>query len=225
MRPPRLVIFDVDGTLVDSQGDIVASMAAAFGAVGLRPPARDVVLSIVGLSLPLAMQHLAPEVPDTGRAAMVAAYKTRYQALRTAGGPQSSPLFPGIADVLAHLSAQDHTLLGIATGKSRRGLNALLQAHRLDKMFFTMQVADDHPSKPHPSMIQTALNDTGVGHGRAVMIGDTSFDIDMARAAGIPAIAVAWGYHDRPALTGAKAYAKTAGDLIAAIDRLTGDRG
>jgi phosphoglycolate phosphatase len=225
MKTPRLVIFDVDGTRVDSQGDILASMKAAFGAVGLAVPPRDEVLSIVGLSLPLAMQRLAPEVPEVGHQAMVGAYKARYQSLRRAGGAASSPLFPGMGEVVDRLFRQDHTILGIATGKSRRGVNALLKAHGWDKRFFTIQVADDHPSKPHPSMIQTAMTETGIGPNRTVMIGDTSYDMDMARAARVPGISVGWGYHDRRFLRAAKTHVEEAGKLINAIDRMTGEFG
>ena len=165
---PRLVIFDVDGTLVDSQGDIVASMTAAFDAVELTLPSRAELLAIVGLSLDQAMHRLAPETPVATRDRLVAAYKEEYQRLRKAGGAESSPLYPGIGAVVESLSTQDHTLLGIATGKSRRGLDALLDNHGWTGLFQTVQVADDHPSKPHPSMLMTALAETGVDAARGL---------------------------------------------------------
>lgn len=220
---PRLVIFDVDGTLVDSQGDIVASMTAAFDAVELTLPSRAELLAIVGLSLDQAMHRLAPETPVATRDRLVAAYKDEYQRLRKAGGAASSPLYPGIGAVVENLSTQDHTLLGIATGKSRRGLDALLDNHGWTGRFQTVQVADDHPSKPHPSMLMTALAETGVEAARAVMIGDTTYDMQMAHSAGIPFIGVSWGYHAPDALTGARAIVTDAADLPAAIDQVIGN--
>jgi len=195
----RLVVFDVDGTLVDSQADIVGSMAAAFDAVGLTVPARSEVLSIVGLSLPQAMARLAPEA-DADQ--MVAAYKAAYVTRRAAvGSAASSPLYPGAREVLDRLQAQPNILLGIATGKSRRGLDLLLDAYDLRPYFVTQQVADFHPSKPHPAMLHAAMNEAGVAPDQAVMIGDTTFDMEMAGAARMPFVGVSWGYHPAAQLT------------------------
>ncbi|NVK58560.1 MAG: HAD-IA family hydrolase [Rhodobacteraceae bacterium] len=197
MTDLRLVIFDVDGTLVDSQADILASMRAAFASAGLEAPARAEILSIVGLSLPLAIAELAPGIAPATRDAMVKAYKASYMGLRIEKGtPQSSPLYPNTREVLEALHAQPETLLGIATGKSRRGLDKLLDGHEMRRLFVTQQCADDHPSKPHPAMIEAALSETAMPMHRAVMLGDTSFDMQMARAAGVTAIGVTWGYHD-----------------------------
>lgn len=218
----RLVIFDVDGTLVDSQGDIVASMGAAFDAVGRPMPDRAAILGIVGLSLDHAMLRLAPDAPDATRAEMVAQYKAAYHALRVQAGAASSPLYPGIGKVMDHLRAQNKTLLAIATGKSRRGLTALMENHGWAGVFQSLQVADDHPSKPHPSMIQTALAETGVAADRAVMIGDTTYDMDMSAAAGVAFIGVDWGYHPAAHLRTAAEIVTQAADLPAAITRTIG---
>ncbi|PVA10169.1 HAD family hydrolase [Pelagivirga sediminicola] len=194
--PLRLIIFDVDGTLVDSQGDIVASMHHAFDEFGVPVPERAAIIGIIGLSLPVAMARLAPELDSAAHDALVDGYKRSYLSLRAkAGAAQSSPLFPGTRDMLEALSARDDLLLGVATGKSRRGLDKLLEGHGLQTMFVTQQVADFHPSKPHPAMIHAALAEAGVDAGDAVMIGDTTYDMDMARAAGIGTIGVEWGYH------------------------------
>jgi phosphoglycolate phosphatase len=219
----RLVIFDVDGTLVDSQGDILASMTAAFDAVGQDAPDRDAVLSIVGLSLDQAMLKLAPDTDAATRDKMVESYKSAYQALRIKAGAASSPLYPGIRDAVETLSAQPETLLAIATGKSRRGLNALLDNHGWSDRFHSLQVADDHPSKPNPSMILTALVETGVEAADAVMIGDTTYDMDMSAAAGVRFIGVNWGYHPASSLAGAVETVSSAEDLIPAIDRAIGE--
>lgn len=195
-QPLRLIIFDVDGTLVDSQADILAAMGHAFAAVDLDAPDRDAILGIVGLSLPEAMLQLVPETSDAIRVQMVEGYKNAYMALRAEkGAAESSPLYPGAREVIEALYAVPEHLLAVATGKSRRGLDKLLDGHDLRRYFISQQVADDHPSKPHPSMVLTALAETGVDPHDAVMIGDTSYDMDMARAAGVRGVGVSWGYH------------------------------
>jgi phosphoglycolate phosphatase len=192
MTPRHLVIFDVDGTLIDSQNHIVAAMQGAFDACALTMPDRAAVLGIVGLSLPQAMAQLVPDQPEGARDALVAAYKTSFMGLSVA---ELAPLYPGARDMLDRLAADPSIVMALATGKSRRGLDRMLGAHDLGKYFATTHVADDHPSKPHPSMILACLRDTVVSADRAIMVGDTTFDIDMARAAGVAGVGVAWGYH------------------------------
>ncbi|WP_193139693.1 MULTISPECIES: HAD-IA family hydrolase [unclassified Meridianimarinicoccus] len=191
----KLAIFDVDGTLVDSQAHILRSMTAAFDSVGREMPERGAVLELVGLSLPLVIARLCPDLSDTVRDGMVATYKDTFAATRVADGAATAPLYPDIAETLDRLARVEPLLLGVATGKSRRGLTHVLDQHGLNRRFVTQQVADDHPSKPHPAMLEAALRDTGCDPADAVMIGDTVFDLEMARSAGIPAIAVGWGYH------------------------------
>jgi len=216
----RLVIFDVDGTLVDSQNMIVAAMEVAFEAATLPLPDRTALLSIVGMSLPEAMLRLVPGASDVVVGTLVDGYRSAYFRLRqTLGSAESSPLFDGMAEVLRGLAAEPWTLLAVATGKSRRGLDKLIEGHGWQGLFVSGQTADDHPSKPNPAMIEQILRDTGVAADRAVMIGDTSFDMDMARAAGVRSIAVTWGYHSRAALD-ADLYATTPAELTAAIDTL-----
>jgi len=199
----RLVLFDVDGTLVDSQGSIVSAMTASFEALTLPAPSHAATLSIVGLSLPQAMARLAPDRSAETQARLVEGYKDAYHAQRLEQGAASSPLYPGARAAIETLHSTPEILLGVATGKSKRGLDALLEAHALDRYFVTRQVADHHPSKPHPSMIETALSETGVDAKDAVMVGDTSFDMEMAAAAGVRSIGVSWGYHHPSALTSA----------------------
>lgn len=193
----RLVIFDVDGTLVDSQAHIVGAMTRAFTAQGLAPLPRETVLSIVGLSLPQAVARLLPDAAPALCGAVVESYKDSFAMLRA---QDASPLYPGARETLEALRARDDVLLGVATGKSRRGLDHLMAAHGLQGWFVTCQVADDHPSKPHPSMLLTALDETGASADGAVMIGDTVFDIEMGRAAGVRTLGVSWGYHPVAAL-------------------------
>jgi phosphoglycolate phosphatase len=221
--PLRLVIFDVDGTLVDSQGDIVAAMTAAFAAVDAPVPDRKTILGVVGLSLDVIMPRLMPALPAAGHARMVGAYKAAYMELRAqAGVARSSPLYPGALDTLRRLQAVPEMLLGVATGKSRRGLDKLIDGHGLDGLFVTQQVADHHPSKPHPSMILQALSDTGVPAEQAVVVGDTSFDMDMAAAAGVRGIGVSWGYHDRTRLDRAARIIDDFGQLQPVLDEIWG---
>ncbi|SLN58869.1 Phosphoglycolate phosphatase [Roseivivax jejudonensis] len=217
----RLVIFDVDGTLVDSQADILAAMDRAFAATDHPVPGRTDILSIVGLSLPEAFEHLLPDAAGPVRARMVDAYKDAYTELRAAGGVAlSSPLYPGVRAMLDRLHGVPTTLLGVATGKSRRGLDKLLEGHDLRSLFVTRQCADDHPSKPHPAMLLEALAETGVPPHRAVMVGDTEFDMAMAASAGIPAIGVSWGYHRPERLSAAHAVIDHIDELPARLETI-----
>lgn len=215
----RLVVFDVDGTLVDSQDHIHGAMAHAFAATGHALPPRADILSIVGLSLPEAMARLVPHLPLTAQADLVEAYKGSFGCMRA---DRLSPLYDGVAELLSKLRAEPETLLGVATGKSRRGLTHMLAGHGLQDHFITTQVADDHPSKPHPSMLLAALAETGVAARDAVMIGDTTYDIRMGCAAGFRTIGVSWGYHRAEALAeaGAGRVVHTTEALALAIDEI-----
>ncbi len=220
--PLRLIIFDVDGTLVDSQGDIVASMNHAFAAIGAPAPERAAIIGIIGLSLDVAMPRLAPGLEAAAHDALVEEYKRSYMGRRAeAGAAESSPLFPGTRQMLESLGTRADLLLGIATGKSRRGLDKLLEGHGLTKLFVTAQVADHHPSKPHPAMLHAALSETGIDAADAVMIGDTTYDMDMARAAGIRTIGASWGYHPAADLR-ADHMLSAWSDLPACLDLLWG---
>lgn len=201
----KLAIFDVDGTLVDSQAMIAASLTAAFSAEGLALPQRSRMMSIVGLSLVDAMKVLAPEHEHAAHERLALAYKQAFWEFR-ARGENTEELFPGAHDLLAKLRARDDVMLGIATGKSRRGVAHLLAKHGYESWFSTVQTSDDHPSKPHPSMIVTALAETGLEPADTIMIGDTSYDIAMARAAGVKAAGVSWGNHPSAELTSAGAH-------------------
>ena len=190
----RLVLFDVDGTLVDSQHDIVASMTHAFESQGLAAPTRGQTLSIVGLSVPEAIEALTPDVSDAVRAALALEFRTGGPQQRAPGGKQDL-LYPGALETIASLTRRDDVVLGVATGKSRRGVARLFDRYDWHPHFKTIQTADTNPSKPHPGMITTAMAEVGAEPYETIMIGDTSFDMAMARAAGVTAIGVAWGYH------------------------------
>ncbi len=190
----QLDFFDCDGTLVDGQASICAAMDKAFAAAGLALPDRHAVRRIVGLSLPQAMRRLAPDALPETHDLLVDGYKDAFRAARAAG-ELSEPLFDGIADLLNDLRAAGW-LMGVATGKSDRGLSHCLAMHGLTAHFCTLQTADRHPSKPHPAMLEAALAEAMADAAQAVMIGDTAYDIMMARDAGVRAVGVDWGYHE-----------------------------
>lgn len=215
----RLVVFDVDGTLVDSQHLIVAAQREAFTVHGLQPPSRERSLSIVGLSLAEAFTALVgTHGPVEG---LVAAYKEAFRHLR-ADPACHEPFFPGAAELVADLARQRGVVLGIATGKSRRGVVHLVERHGWSRIFATIQTADDAPSKPDPAMLDQAMAETGAAPGDTVMIGDSTFDMLMARAAGVKAIGVSWGYHPVAALkeAGAAAIVHSYDELRTALAQL-----
>lgn len=189
----RLAIFDCDGTLVDSQLNICRAMEQCFVSARLDPPAREATRRVVGLSLPEAMRALLPDAEDSFHRLMAEEYRRAFLRLRQ-DGMEEGPLYDGVPELLEAFE-DSGWLLGVATGKSDRGLRRCLEAHGIAARFVTLQTADRHPSKPHPSMIEAALGEAGAAAESSVMIGDTSYDMAMARAAGVRAVGVAWGYH------------------------------
>jgi phosphoglycolate phosphatase len=188
-----LAVFDCDGTLIDGQSSICDAMERAFAAHGLPAPDRNAVRRAVGLSLPQAVRTLAPELPADTQRDLVDAYKQAFRAAREAG-VLVQPLFEGMRALLDDLRGAGW-LLAVATGMSERGLLHCLATHELSGYFISLQTADHHPSKPHPAMLEAALSDAATPPGLAVMIGDTAYDMQMARDAHVPAIGVDWGYH------------------------------
>ncbi|HIJ38390.1 MAG TPA: HAD-IA family hydrolase [Rhodospirillaceae bacterium] len=189
----RLAVFDVDGTLIDSQHVIVAAMLAACQANGVAAPKPEAVRRIIGLSLLDAVGQLLPHYGAELHVSVAQAYKQAFLEARGGGG-EGEPLFPGAVAALEALE-QAGWQLAIATGKSQRGLDSMIQRHGLQGRFVSLQTADHHPSKPHPAMLSKAIADAGVMPADAVMIGDTSFDMAMGRNAKSRCVGVAWGYH------------------------------
>ena len=199
----KLVIFDIDGTLVDSQHLICGAMHLAYDCHGLPKPARERVLALVGLSLPDTFTRLADGAAHPIET-LVEAYRDAFQTLRAQ--PNSmEPLYPGAEQAVLRLAKRDDIALGIATGKSMRGIQVVLGHYGLLPHFTTLQCADTAPSKPDPGMVQNAMRDTGIAAADTVVIGDSIHDMQMTKAAGARAIGVAWGYHPPADLTAAGA--------------------
>ena len=190
----RLAIFDCDGTLVDSGATIYRALAAAFEQHGLKIPSPEVSRKVIGLSLTDAMAALLPDVPPEQHVALAEDYKRAFWNLRAAGEVEE-PLFDGILELLDALE-EDGWLLAMATGKSDRGLRHCLESHHIHARFVSLQTADRHPSKPHPSMVEQAIAEGGASPESSIVVGDTSFDIAMAVNAGARGIGASWGYHD-----------------------------
>jgi phosphoglycolate phosphatase len=216
----RLALFDCDGTLVDSGANICTAMTMSFADVGLPPPTDAATRRIVGLSIYEAMRALYPEGTRAHHEALGGAYRRAFTTLR-AEKRIDEPLFAGIDGALDALD-EAGWLLGVATGKSDFGLKLCLDHHGLAGRFVTLQTADRHPSKPDPSMALAAMAEAGAGPETSVMIGDTRFDIAMAKAAGMLAIGVAWGYHAAEELLaeGADRVARHPAELAAMLEEL-----
>lgn len=190
----RAIVFDLDGTLVDSLAYIVRAMRGAFASEGMAVPPDHAIRQIVGLSLDAAITQLAPQAKGLLNERLVSAYKDTYWSAH-ASGEGVAPLFDGVEAVLDRLDAAGF-VLAIATGKGRRGLREALESHDIRHRFASLQSADDAPGKPDPTMLRQALDECGVEARNAVMIGDTIFDLQMAANADVPSVAVTWGYHD-----------------------------
>ena len=188
----KLVIFDFDGTLVDSRKLIIESNRVVFGQFGLSPPSEDESFSLVGMSLELVLLKLAG--PDAPVEEMVSAYREVLPLLRADAAYAEVP-FDGANELLAALAERRDVRLGIATGHASHAIVPALERFGWQGHFFTVQTADKAPSKPHPGMILQALSEAGVKAEDAIMIGDTAFDIEMARGAYVRGVAVSWGYH------------------------------
>ncbi len=212
----RIAIFDCDGTLVDSGATIDRALRAAFAAHRLDCPPSAVSRKVIGLSLAEAIARLAPGCDHD---ALSRTYKEAFFAMRV-GGQVEEPLFDGLPALLDALEAEGW-LLAVATGKSDRGLRHCLESHGLNRRFVSLQTADRHPGKPHPAMALAAIAEAGASAEASVVIGDTSFDMGMAVAAGAGAIGAAWGYHDVDELTAAGAHgiAHDPGDVLAIARR------
>jgi phosphoglycolate phosphatase len=201
----RLAIFDCDGTLVDSGATIYAALKASMEQNGYEVPPVSVSRRVIGLSLTESMAALLPQASAEQQRQLAEDYRRAFMGLRTAG-QVDEPLFDGVLELLDALEA-DGWLLAVATGKSDRGLKHCLEQHDIHARFVSLQTADRHPSKPHPSMVEKAIADAGAAPQTTIVVGDTSFDMAMAVAAGAVGVGAAWGYHEAKELIEAGAVA------------------
>lgn len=190
-----LIVFDWDGTLMDSEAKIVGCMQAAAVDVGIPDPGTEAIRDIIGLGLSEAMQVLFPEQTTIRRAELVEGYRRHFLEFDTT----ETPLFPGVRQGLTKLAEHGY-LLAIATGKARRGLNRVLDDTGMRHLFTSSRCADEAFSKPHPKMLDDILDETGIDAGRTLMVGDTVYDMEMARNAQVAGLAVSYGVHARERL-------------------------
>ncbi|MBO0902495.1 HAD-IA family hydrolase [Jiella sonneratiae] len=220
----KAVLFDCDGTIADSAGLIVAIMDRAFRRFDLDPPPPEATRAIIGLSLEKAVHALRPSLDERVVVDLAEGYRIEYRAER-ARPDFSERLFPGMAELVRALAARDEVFVGMVTGKSRRGVAALTAHHGLSDCFHAVRTADDCPSKPHPAMVLECCAEFGIAPEAAVVVGDTTFDMEMARAAGSRAVGVAWGSHSPELMRRAGAHEIVAEThaLGAALERFLAD--
>ncbi|PRD41342.1 HAD family hydrolase [Phyllobacterium phragmitis] len=215
----KLVLFDCDGTLVDSAGVIHRCMARTFAEAGMTQIDEVHTRAIIGLSLDHAIARLLKCDVDAAVQALAQRYKDHFVLMR--GEPDfAEPVFPGIPELIAELGRRDDIVIGMVTGKSRRGVRKVLELHGLSEHFIVVRTADDCPSKPHPAMVLEACAEAGFDPAEALVVGDAIYDMEMARAAGALAVGVSWGYHTSEALraTGAHHILDVPADLLALLE-------
>lgn len=209
-RQFELLVFDWDGTLMDSAAAISESLQAACTELGLPVPSRERARYVIGLGLTDALAYVLPELPQADYPKVLDHFRVHF--LRRDAG---TTLFPGAAEMIRELRDSGF-MLAVATGKSRRGLDRALQETGLQGYFDTTRCADEGFSKPHPGMLEAVMDALATPPAATVMIGDTTHDLEMAKAAGVAAVAVTYGAHERAALTACKP--------LAMVDELQGLR-
>lgn len=217
----RLVIFDLDGTLIDSVALIVETVTKAFTEVNEPVPDERAIRAISGITATEAMGILVPGASPERIATIMESYRAHY---RSNAGVAREPMFKGALEALDRLQADPATILAVATGKGYNGAVTLLERHGIIGRFNSIQTPDNNRGKPDPQMIHTAMARAGASQAQAVMIGDTVHDMRMARAARVGAVGVTWGYHEKAELLaeGADIVIDDFADLDGAIDRLLG---
>jgi phosphoglycolate phosphatase len=194
MTALKLAVWDIDGTLIDSRKIIQRAMDRAFQRAGLGGIDYDRTRTIVGLELGEAVRRLAPEDYPVERLARLGEYYKQAFVEQRAEPGFEEPLYAGAAETVERLR-DEGWLMGVATGKARRGLDIVFNHHGLHRYFDTFQTVDGGPGKPHPRMVLDAMGETGAAAHETVMIGDTQFDMAMGRNAGVHTLGVSWGFH------------------------------
>ncbi|HCU54042.1 MAG TPA: HAD family hydrolase [Gammaproteobacteria bacterium] len=216
-----LIVFDWDGTLMDSEAKIVRCLQGAAHDIGATDPGPAAIRHIIGLGLQEAVQTLFPEEPASRRTLLIDRYRQHFLEL----DQTAMPLFPGVRDGLMTLAEHGY-LLAVATGKARRGLDRVLDDTDTRHLFVASRCADEAFSKPHPRMLDDILEFTGIDRRRAIMVGDTVYDMQMARNAGVAGLAVSYGVHSREHLleNGALACLDSFPDVLAWFDAMRSHR-
>jgi phosphoglycolate phosphatase len=191
-----LIVFDWDGTLMDSTRLISKSLQNACADIGLAIPSETDALYVIGLGLADTFRHVAPGIDEDRKTQLAERYRHHFLALEGHG----APLYDGVREMLSDLHGRGRRL-AVATGKARRGLERVLDASGLRPWFEATRCADEGFAKPHPDMLLMLLDITGVEPKRAVMVGDTTHDLELAANAGIDAVAVSYGAHDEKLLS------------------------
>lgn len=205
MSSPHVVIFDCDGTLVDGQHLVVASMEQAFLAHGLPAPDPRTTRGVIGLSLRYAVAEVLGEEMEEYAERITDTFRDVFHEIRRTN-TIGEPFYDGAIELVDELTKWDDVYLAIATGKGRRAVDAMLEKQGWTDAFVSIQTADNAASKPNPEMVLNAIAESGAMAETAIMIGDTSYDMQMARSAGAHAFGVAWGYHDVDQLSKAGAH-------------------
>lgn len=215
----KLIVFDCDGTIVDSQHMILEAMSHACEKSGLKKPDAEAVRRVVGLSLFNAVKSMMPNHDDELITQLVADYRDAFQELRLRDVEE--PLYNGARESFKTLEDMGY-ILGIATGKSGRGLRKTIENHGIAEHFVTIQTADGNPSKPHPEMLEKAMAEAGAKPSNTIMVGDTSFDMEMSRNALVRPLGVSWGYHpsDELSQAGACVVADMYDDIAPLVERI-----
>ena len=190
----ELIVFDWDGTLMDSTGAIVASIQAAARDLGIAPPSNERASHIIGLGLIDALRHALPDLPADRYQDVALSYRQHYLAR-----DQDLQLFDGVVDLMEELAGAGY-MLAVATGKTRKGLDRAFEVSGLGSCFHASRCADECHSKPHPQMLEELMAEFGVAPDATLMIGDTTHDLQMAGNAGVAALGVAYGAHPRATL-------------------------
>jgi phosphoglycolate phosphatase len=207
-------VFDIDGTLVDSRAIITTCMDAAFIGAGLPAPGYEKTRRVIGLSLPVGLSILAPDTDETDQNRILESYRAAFFQMRQ-DPAMASPLYEGVASLLEQLLAANW-VLGIATGKSRRGLDAMMEQFGWHKSFAAHFCADDGPGKPHPHMVLENMRIVNAKTSQTIVIGDSEHDMAMAVAAGARAVGVTWGFG-----TSGEMLAAGADDVVDTMAELT----